>query len=231
MRELEHHGMSRTRIYHIYIGMKYRCSGSGNNRICNYYRDRGIRVCDEWSGKNGFERFYAWAMMNGYTDALTLDRIDNNGNYSPTNCRWVSHSIQNTNRRSRGDVEYIGVRRLPKRGGFSTTIKQDGQLLFKFDSRSKNECARKRNEFIIANNLQHPLNEIKDELEEYVHYQPRNAYVVIDKKTGEIKWFDRMYKLSEAVHLTSRYICDCINGKCNSKKYRFYRVKADDNNY
>lgn len=79
------HGLSRSRIYKIYMSMKNRCT-SDYSGTCKYYKDRGITVCDEWLGENGFINFYIWSMDHGYKDNLTIDRIDVNGNYEPSNC-------------------------------------------------------------------------------------------------------------------------------------------------
>lgn len=93
------HGMTNTRIYSIWSGMKNRCQ---NMRKQGYemYGGRGIVVCDEWNGKHGFENFYEWSMKHGYSEELTIDRIDNDKGYSPDNCRWVTMEIQNKNKRN-----------------------------------------------------------------------------------------------------------------------------------
>lgn len=70
------------------------------------YGGRGITVCDEWTGSQGFEHFYEWAIKNGYENCLTLDRIDVNGNYSPENCRWITNKEQQNNKR---DNVYITI--------------------------------------------------------------------------------------------------------------------------
>lgn len=89
------HRGSKTRLYKIWTGMKRRCL-EPNNIKYSIYGGRGITVCSEWL--HSFENFRDWAMANGYADNLTIDRLDSNGNYEPSNCRWATHSEQNKNR-------------------------------------------------------------------------------------------------------------------------------------
>lgn len=101
------HGMCYTRLNSIYRKMKERCLQVNNPRYEDY-GGRGIKVCDEWLGKNGFENFYKWAMENGYREDLTIDRIDNSGNYEPSNCRWADDITQMNNMRSNHLLTYNG---------------------------------------------------------------------------------------------------------------------------
>ena len=99
------HKQSDSRIYGIYKHIKHRCYLTTDKDYINYGK-RGIIMCDDW--KSNFQAFYDWAMSNGYTDKLTIDRIDVNGNYEPSNCRWVTTEIQANNTRTNHRVEFNG---------------------------------------------------------------------------------------------------------------------------
>lgn len=98
------HGMSRSRLYHIWNGMKMRCS---NPKAISYkyYGAKGIKVCEEWQS---FVPFLQWAIDSGYDDNLTIDRIDSNGDYSPANCRWSTNKEQQNNTSYNRTLEYQG---------------------------------------------------------------------------------------------------------------------------
>lgn len=99
------HGDARERLYCIYIGMKKRCYNPNNNAY-KYYGGRGIKICDEWL--ENYLNFKSWALNNGYTEKLTIDRIDVNGDYEPSNCRWVTMKVQANNKTDSVYIDYNG---------------------------------------------------------------------------------------------------------------------------
>ena len=98
------HGMWQSRLYGIWCGMKYRCENKNGTKY-NCYGGRGISVCDEWKDFNAFKE---WALSNGYDDTLTLDRIDTDGNYEPSNCRFITIQEQQYNKRTNHLITYNG---------------------------------------------------------------------------------------------------------------------------
>lgn len=101
----EKHNDTNSRLYKCWQGMKARCEYVKDANYYNY-GGRGIIVCKDW--QNSYTSFRNWALQNGYSNDLTIDRIDVNGNYEPSNCRWVSMDIQQNNRRDNVYVEYNG---------------------------------------------------------------------------------------------------------------------------
>lgn len=89
------HGMSHSRVYRCWVDMRQRCINP-RNEWYPLYGGRGITVCDEWLV---FENFHEWAMSNGYSDDLSIDRINNDKGYSPDNCRWATQHEQSMNKR------------------------------------------------------------------------------------------------------------------------------------
>lgn len=99
------HNMSKTRLFRIWRHIKERCYKNYSHAYKDY-GGRGIKMSEEW--QNDFMSFYNWSMENGYTDDLSIDRIDVNGNYEPNNCRWVSMLEQQNNRRNNRLFTYEG---------------------------------------------------------------------------------------------------------------------------
>ncbi len=99
------HGMSKSSLYNIWNGMKFRCYNPKSESY-KYYGGRGIKVCDDW--ENDAENFMEWAMSNGYEEGLTIDRIDSDKDYCPENCRWISKGDQAKNRRMNYDILHDG---------------------------------------------------------------------------------------------------------------------------
>ena len=94
----------RPRLYRIWANMRTRCNNPNFTKYADY-GGRGITVCKEWGT---FEPFRAWAVLNGYKENLTLDRIDNNGNYCPENCRWATQKEQCNNKRNNHTLTHNG---------------------------------------------------------------------------------------------------------------------------
>lgn len=99
--------MRNKRLYGIWSTMKHRCENPKREKYKDYGA-RGISVCDEWKDPN---RFIDWAMGNGYSNGLQIDRIDNNKGYSPDNCRWVTPKENSRNRRNTVCITVNGVQK------------------------------------------------------------------------------------------------------------------------
>ena len=117
------HKMSGTRLYETWCGMKRRCNNPNDKRY-DRYGGRGISVCEEW--ESSFETFMKWAYSNGYKDNLLIDRINNDGNYEPSNCRWTDNKTQCNNRRSNIPIiingETMTLKEYAERTGLSATM-------------------------------------------------------------------------------------------------------------
>lgn len=133
------HGSSNTRLYNIWFGMKRRCQDP-KHKDYPRYGARGIKICEEW--KNDFLPFKQWALSHGYSDKLTLDRIDCNSNYEPFNCRWVIVKEQGNNRRSNRFITYKGETKTVKQWADELGIERHA-LLYRLNNWSVEEAFTK----------------------------------------------------------------------------------------
>ena len=157
------HGLTETRLYRVWLNMKDRVFNIKHKQY-NDYGGRGITICDEW--KNDFMSFYNWAMSNVYSDDLSIDRIDNNGNYCPENCRWTTPTLQMRNQRKRRDNTsgYKGVYYNKETGRYRARIDVNKKQIYLGQFLTAVEGAIAYNNYIIENNLEgFILNEISTE--------------------------------------------------------------------
>ncbi len=105
-KKIKHGHANKERLYETWKNMRRRCFDPSNKRW-DRYGGRGITVCEDWLE---YTVFREWAMNNGYTDELTIDRIDSNGNYCPENCQWVSMKVQANNVSRNRIIEHNGIK-------------------------------------------------------------------------------------------------------------------------
>ena len=149
----EYHGMKKHRFYDTYRNMKARCYNKSNPAY-KHYGERGISVCEEWQD---IIKFVAWADST-YIEGYTLDRIDNAGNYEPSNCRWVDATTQAINQRmmKNNTTGYVGVYvARDNRWESRLTFNKVDIFLGRFNTIE--EAAQARDNYIIENNLPHKL--------------------------------------------------------------------------
>ena len=154
------HGLGYTKLYKIWTSMKNRVFNVKNTKYRDYGA-RGITICDDW--KSDVKSFYDWAMSNGYLDGLSLDRIDNSGNYCPENCRWTTQTIQCRNQRiyKNNTSGYRGVCFKKDNNKYIVRISIDKKNIYLGLYPTPEEGAIAYNNYIIENNLEgFILNEI-----------------------------------------------------------------------
>lgn len=160
---LTKHGLSRTKLYDIHQHMLARCYNPNSKNYEKYGR-YGIAVCDEWKNENGFVNFYEWSMANGYSEGLTIDRIDTYGNYEPSNCRWTDYETQNTNLKmlKNNKSGYRGCHYLKKYNKWLANISINNKTVYIGMYESLKECVEARNKYIDDNKLPHQKNIWRD---------------------------------------------------------------------
>ena len=165
------HGLGYTKLCKIWTSMKNRVFNVKNKRYSDY-GGRGITICEEW--KNDFMSFYNWAMSNGYSDELSIDRIDNDGNYCPENCRWTTKTIQGRNQRvyKNNKSGYRGVSYHKETDRYRARIDVNKKQIYLGSFKTAVEGAIAYNNYIIENNLEgFILNEIPEEYLEKGDYK------------------------------------------------------------
>lgn len=190
-------GLGTTKLCKVWNGMHRRCE---NPRDKSYerYGGRGIKVCDAWSGKDGFMTFREWALSNGYKEGLTVDRIDVNGWYSPENCRWATYKEQNNNQTENHWVTYRGE---------THTISQWSDITG-----------------VSQNNIMQRLNKLNYSVGEALGYEPHvikrkqeKEVLKIDKNTNEVlARFNSITKASKESKVHCNNISSCCNGKAKT---------------
>ena len=158
----EIHGLCNTRLYTIWVGIKRRTYNPQFKQY-NDYGGRGISMCDSW--RDDFMSFYNWSMLNGYSDELSIDRIDNSGNYEPNNCRWTTSIIQNRNQRigKKNKSGYKGVDFHKRSYKYRAQIYVNNKTNYLGLFSTAEEAGIAYNNYIIENNLEgFILNEIPE---------------------------------------------------------------------
>jgi hypothetical protein len=156
------HGLGATRVYTIWRDIKRRTLNPKHKNY-NDYGGRGITICDEWLD---VQNFYNWAISNGYSDELSIDRIDNDGSYYPENCRWTTKSIQARNTRiaKNNTSGYKGVSYHKRDEKYRASIYIKSKRIHLGQFLTAVEGAIAYNTYIIENNLEgFILNEIPEE--------------------------------------------------------------------
>lgn len=147
------HGLSGHSLYSVWENVIQRCLNPKDKHY-EYYGGRDIKICDEW--KSDFKTFYDWAMNNGYKKELTIDRIDTNGNYEPSNCRFVTRLKQSHNTRmSKANTSgYRGISFRKHRNNWEYEIKINGTRIREYGYETAKEAAIARNNTIKERNIE-----------------------------------------------------------------------------
>lgn len=184
------HNKSNTRLYNIWKNMKNRCNNPKNRRHKFYY-DKGIKVCNEW--QKNFMSFYKWAMENGYKENLTIDRIDNNGNYEPNNCRWATITEQNNNQSNNIRIYYNNI---------TYNVKD---FCKKYKIKRCTLMQRLKNNWNIEKIINTPIQSKRSILYNGTHYTAKElAEKYHIKQSTLITRLSRNWTIDEALNLVSR---------------------------
>ncbi len=151
------HGLTGSRIMKIWTLMKQRCYNL-NNTNYDLYGAKGIRVCDDWL--NNVEQFNNWAINSGYSESLTLDRVDGTKGYCPENCRWTTQFVQTRNRgKNRNNTSgYKGVYFESRSKKYIASITVNYKKIYIGNFDCPEEAGAAYDAYIVTNNLEHKIN-------------------------------------------------------------------------
>lgn len=171
------HGLTGTRVYKTWESMKSRCYNKNDGKY-EKYGGRGIRVCDEWLGENGAKNFAEWAYKNGFSEEKhqreqSIDRINVNGNYEPSNCRFTNAKVQANNRTNSVVIEFNGEAHTLKEWSEIKNIKE-GTIRWRLN-----------NGFTIGEALNQRTKKVSSTGKKYVTYMGKTKTVAEwSKETG-----------------------------------------------
>lgn len=210
------HGMKYTRIYRLWRSMKSRCYYPKINGYENY-GGRGIKVCDDWQK---FEPFYNWAMDNGYSDDLTIDRIDVDGDYEPSNCQWISskqqmRNMQNTIYVNYKNKEYVLLDLLEELGREEEYNKIRSRIRrgWEIEEALESPFNMQRNHYYFVKGL-------------YAEFKENEVGHKINKSDFIEKYIDKQYNSRFATYANSDYIQKTMK-QLGIKNNRFYIEKVE----
>lgn len=152
------HGLSSHPLRGVYSDMKQRCYNPKHKVYINY-GGRGITICDIW--RKSLVSFYTWALANGYEEGLSIDRIDNDGNYEPINCRWTTRCVQSRNTRKlhkNNTSGYRGVSYHRKDKKYKASICVANTILYLGEFTDAIDGAIAYDNYVLTNNLEHTRN-------------------------------------------------------------------------
>ena len=156
-KEKKTHGLTKNKLYKVHNRILSRCNNK-KDKGYKHYGGRGITVCDEWLDKNdGVKNFIEWAESNGYEDGLEIDRIDNDGNYEPSNCRFTTRreNVLNQRLKANNTSGYEGISFLKNTKKWKSEIQVEKKRFRLGCFKTKQEALEARNNYIKDNNLEH----------------------------------------------------------------------------
>ena len=156
------HGKTNTKLYKVWKSIKSRCT-KVNDQNYERYGGRGILICDEW--KFDFENFYNWSMNNNYKEKSSIDRINNDGNYEPSNCRFTTREVQCRNTRLLRKTNTSGYRGAflnKKTNSWKAQISVNNKMIYLGEFKTAIDAGYAYDKFVICNNFEHTTNGLYD---------------------------------------------------------------------